>query len=178
MSELESQQAAVEHTPHTSSDPLGSEIGAAAEALLALAESSPTLARQLARLTQAVAVEAARTQRFARALSRAIEEPAPAQASTPDRSALRKKSNRRNPGIKDPFAVFAERGEAGLREQLATMNIEQLRDIIAEHGMDRDRLAMKWKDAQRVADRIVDRVAARATKGSAFRSRPNQHDIV
>ncbi|GAB3269394.1 hypothetical protein GCM10027449_03650 [Sinomonas notoginsengisoli] len=50
------------------------------------------------------------------------------------------------------------------------MDLEHLRDIVAEHGMDHDRLAMKWKDPNRVIERIVDKVAARATKGSAFRS--------
>jgi hypothetical protein len=43
--------------------------------------------------------------------------------------------------------------------------LEQLRDIVAEHGMDNERLAMKWKDPQRVIDRIVDRVASRAVRG-------------
>ncbi len=88
-----------------------------------------------------------------------------------DRNSTRR-SNRRSPGVIDPFAVFTEGGEIGLRERLA-LSLEQLRDIVAEHGMDHDRLAMKWKDRQRVADRIVDRVAARMTKGSAFRSRPS-----
>lgn len=36
--------------------------------------------------------------------------------------------------------------------------------------MDHDRLAMKWKDPTRVIDRIVERVVARAAKGSAFRN--------
>ena len=35
--------------------------------------------------------------------------------------------------------------------------------------MDHDRLAMKWKDQERVIGRIVERVMARASKGSAFR---------
>jgi hypothetical protein len=45
-----------------------------------------------------------------------------------------------------------------------------LRDIVAEHGMDNDRLAMKWKDSARVIDRIVERVASRLAKGPAFRA--------
>ncbi|MFG2683889.1 hypothetical protein ACGFYH_34245, partial [Streptomyces sp. NPDC048392] len=54
------------------------------------------------------------------------------------------------------------------------LTLEQLRDIIAEHGMDHDRLAMKWKDPQRVIDRIVERVESRTAKGAAFRGRPEQ----
>lgn len=57
----------------------------------------------------------------------------------------------------------------GLRERLATLDLEALRDIVAEHGMDHDRLAMKWKDNGRVIDRIVEKVATRTAKGSAFR---------
>ena len=55
-----------------------------------------------------------------------------------------------------------------------TLDLEQLRDIVAEHGMDHDRLAMKWKDRQRVITRVVERVAARTAKGSAFRGRPSE----
>jgi len=50
------------------------------------------------------------------------------------------------------------------------VTLDQLRDIVAEHGMDNDRLAMKWKDSHRVIDRIVERVVDRSEKGSAFRS--------
>jgi hypothetical protein len=49
------------------------------------------------------------------------------------------------------------------------LELEELRDIIAEHGMDADKLAMKWKDASRLVERIVERVGARSEKGSAFR---------
>jgi hypothetical protein len=66
--------------------------------------------------------------------------------------------------------VYAEQGEATLRERLTELDLEQLRDIIAEHGMDTDRLAMKWRDRSRVVDRIVERVVDRAAKGDAFRS--------
>lgn len=58
----------------------------------------------------------------------------------------------------EPFAVFAESGEAGLRSRLGELTLEQLRDVVSEHGMDHDRLAMKWRDPQRGIDRIVDRV--------------------
>jgi hypothetical protein len=66
--------------------------------------------------------------------------------------------------------VFGEVGEDGLRARLGELSLDQLRDILAEHGMDNDRLAMRWKDPARVIDRIVERVAARLAKGSAFRA--------
>jgi hypothetical protein len=70
----------------------------------------------------------------------------------------------------DPFAVYNDGGEAGLRERLASLDLEQLRDIVSEHGMDYDKLAMKWKTPERVVERIVDRVVTRLAKGSAFRA--------
>ena len=61
----------------------------------------------------------------------------------------------------DPFAVFAEGGSEGLRTRLDALDLEGLRDIVAEHGMDSDRLAMKWKARDRVIGRIIDRVRPR-----------------
>ncbi len=76
---------------------------------------------------------------------------------------------RREPGPWDPYVVYSELGEAGLRQRLGELDIEQLRNMIAEYGMDTDRLAMKWRDLERVVARIVDRVIERATKGDALR---------
>jgi hypothetical protein len=130
------------------------------------------LAGRLARLTQVIAAEAARTPRFAKALSKALEETS-SQNDPGDPRPVVRHGNRRNPGVLDPFAIFADDGEAGLRERLTLLSLEELKDIIAENGMDHDRLAMKWKDSSRVVARIVERVIARSTKGSAFRGKPD-----
>ncbi|MFF9474841.1 hypothetical protein ACF1E9_19760 [Streptomyces roseolus] len=141
------------------------------EALTRLGASDPELAATLARFLGVVASEAARTTRFARALGRALMPPD--QQAAP-RSAERPRRSRRAPGVIDPFAVFAETGETGLRSRLSELDLDQLRDIVSEHGMDHDRLALKWKDPQRVIDRIVERVESRTAKGAAFRGRPDQ----
>lgn len=77
---------------------------------------------------------------------------------------------RRAPGPWDPYAVYGQVGEQGLKERLAGLELEQLRDIVAEHGMNHDGKAMRWKAADRVIGRIVERVVERAGKGDAFRS--------
>lgn len=79
-----------------------------------------------------------------------------------------KRPHRRKPGVLDPYALY-ERGEEHLRQQLAALDIEQLKDIVAEHAMDRSRLALKWKTADRFIDLIITTVAARTRKGDAFR---------
>lgn len=155
-----------------SSSQLPTEFQETEEALAKLSLSNPELTGTLSRLLGVVAVEAARTARFARALEKALTPPEPHATSRPaDRS---RRGSRRAPGVIDPFAVFTEAGEEGLRSRLSELSLEQLRDIVSEHGMDHDRLAMKWKDPQRVIDRIAERVESRTAKGAAFRGRPEQ----
>ena len=144
---------------------LAEEVSRAGDALLRLADTrGEDLARTLARLVTAVASEAERSARLARALYAAIAVPESREADLP------KRPHRRAPGVLDPFAVFSETGEDGLRRRLGELSLDQLRDLVAEHGMDSDRLAMRWKDPARVIDRIVERVATRRAKGSAFRA--------
>ena len=76
---------------------------------------------------------------------------------------------RRTPPALDPFAAYGE-GEHQLRASLSPMNIEQLKDIVAGYGLDRSRLALKWRKPERLIDLIVDTVKNRAHKGDAFRT--------
>lgn len=78
-----------------------------------------------------------------------------------------KKSNRRSPAKIDPFAL-CEQGEEILRTAFKTLDIEELKDVIAANGMDTARLAMKWKDRERLENHIVEMTQQRAARGSAF----------
>ncbi|MGW0196918.1 hypothetical protein [Nonomuraea sp. NPDC003201] len=140
---------------------------AAAHALSELAERDPKLAGQLARLVTVIAAEAGRSARISKALRSAMD--LGAGQEQPGAASRVRRPHRRTPGVLDPFAIYADSGEQGLRDELTRLDLEQLRDIIAEHQMDHDRLAMKWKDTGRVIDRIIERVTVRAAKGSAFR---------
>lgn len=146
----------------TGNDARPAAIETAADALLKLGISHPELSDVLARLVTVVAAEATRTPRFANAVVAAV-------SPTGGISAKPKRAGRRAPGILDPFAIYGDAGEEGLRNRLNELDLEHLRDIVAEHGMDHDRLAMKWKDPDRVIERIVEKVVTRAAKGSAFR---------
>lgn len=67
----------------------------------------------------------------------------------------------------DPFALY-EKGETELRRALEQLDVERLKDIVAEHGMDQARLAMRWKATPRLVELIVASVKSRAHKGEAF----------
>ena len=80
----------------------------------------------------------------------------------------KKRSQRRKPGPFDPVEVYQIQPET-LKPRLEDLDIEQLKDIIAEHGMDRSRLAMRWKTKKRLVDLILLSVKNRVLKGDAFR---------
>lgn len=84
-------------------------------------------------------------------------------------AAPRRAANRRQPAVVDPIAL-AVRDEADLRAALEPLTIDQLKDIVADYGMDQEKLVMKWRTRQRVIDRIVETSVRRAHKGDAFRS--------
>ncbi|WP_026841227.1 hypothetical protein [Citrifermentans bremense] len=78
------------------------------------------------------------------------------------------RGGRRTAAVLDPVEL-ARQGEGTLRSKICTLTLDQLRDIVAQYGMDPGKLVMKWKDTNRVVDRIVELALLRATKGDAFR---------
>ncbi len=78
-----------------------------------------------------------------------------------------KKSNRRAPAKVDPFAIY-EQGNGTLKIALEALDIEELKDVIAANGMDTARLAMKWKDRERLINHIIDITQRRSSRGDAF----------
>lgn len=134
-----------------------------------------SLGKVLRDLAKAVSDEAERNPEFAERLGTILRYQT---TNTSLRSASRsrtavptensKRGNRRAPAILDPVSLAAQ-GEEAVRSQLAPLDLEQLRDIVAEYGMDPGKLVMKWKTPERVIDKIVEISLARARKGDAFR---------
>ncbi len=100
--------------------------------------------------------------RLADAIGRLSSKPSPA---VPPKGARR---NRRAPGVLDPFEVFG-RGELALREALQGLNVDQLKDIVSQHGMNASKLALKWRSPKRLIELIVTTVRSRIEKGDAFK---------
>lgn len=92
-----------------------------------------------------------------------------------DRPRSGRRSGRREPGVLNPYEVLEEGGRDGLRAALGELDVERLKDIVAEHGMDPAKLAMKWKKADRLVAHIEAFVTARDRKGDAFRGK--QDDV-
>jgi hypothetical protein len=116
--------------------------------------------QHLKRLFETILAEAAANPTFAQRLSAALAD----NREVPRRH----RPGRRKPGVVDPFALYSH-GEEPLRHALGSLGVEQLKDIVAEHGMDLSKLAMKWKTPERLIDLIATTVRTRSQKGDAFR---------
>ena len=136
--------------------------------------------QRLERLFEEILKEVHQNPDFANRLASALDQTRETESSSggdrktrtrrrPKSSTRRRGSPRRQPGAFDPFAVFQEEPDA-LRSRLQSLNIEQLKDIVAEHGMDQAKLAMKWKKPERLIDLIAETVRDRMRKGNAFRN--------
>lgn len=134
-----------------------------------------SLRNTLNRLVRVVIEEAERNPEFEAALNDALgaqvgkrKQPKGAPVVESAGSEAKRAKNRRPPAVLDPVQVVRD-GETTLRASLEKLSLDQLRDIVAEYGMDPSRLVMKWVDSARVIDRIVELSTARARKGDAFR---------
>jgi hypothetical protein len=112
--------------------------------------------RQLADISAAVLAETSDLELAKRVIKRLSADPA-------------RRTGRRQRAELDPFDAFKKGGENTLRDGLRRLSLEQLKDVVAQYGLDPNRLAMKWKSSERLTDHIVEFVKARSEKGSAFK---------
>ena len=136
------------------------------------------LRKLLADAVRVVADEAERNPEFKRRLQEIVwlsgdrregglTRPGASRTTAGGRNERRPKS-RRAAAVLNPIEIASE-GEEQLRKQLAALTLVQLKDVVADYGMDPGRLVMKWKSPERVAERIVELSMSRARKGDAFR---------
>jgi hypothetical protein len=117
-----------------------------------------TLRRRFDAFVKVVAEQAEQDPGFAARLEQAL-----GGAFAPARPTRR----RRAPAAFDPVAA-AHDGEATLRARLAELSADQLKDMIAEYGLDPTGRANRWRKAERLVALIVDRATERAQKGRGF----------
>ena len=93
----------------------------------------------------------------------------PAKKSPATRKKASAKRQPAAPGeLPDPFQVFRQRGDDGLRAQLAQLDLAALRQIVRAHRLDPARISARWTATDRVIALIVEQVRARANHGRAF----------
>lgn len=133
------------------------------------------LRNTLNRLMRVVIEEAERNPDFEAALNDALgsttnklKQPKKEALGQGEDGEAKRGKNRRAPAVLDPVQLVRD-GKSTLRGELEKLSLEQLRDIVAEYGMDPGRLVIKWNTPERVIDRIIEMSIARAHKGSAFR---------
>jgi hypothetical protein len=128
------------------------------------------LRQTLNAIAKAVADEAEQNDRLRERLEAILRTDSPKRSASADGEGdVRRWGGRRAAAALDPVEVVRQ-GEDELRSQLARLDLEELRDVVAQYGMDPGKLVMKWKDSARVIDRIVELASARARKGEAFRA--------
>ena len=132
--------------------------------------------RALQNLAKVVAEEAEHNSEFESRLrdalglnegGRAKRRPRKSEKTSSERTG-RRGAHRRPPAVLDPVELARE-SESILQEQLVQLRVEELKDIVADHGMDPGKMVMKWKSPERIIDRIVEISVSRARKGDAFR---------
>lgn len=129
-----------------------------------------TLKQRLSALFSVITEEAEKNESFRVNIERALGIDASPGGPQPGAGgAAKQRGGRRTPAVLDPVEL-ARQGEDALRAKISVLTLDQLRDIVAQYGMDPGKLVMKWKDVNRVMDRIVELALARSTKGDAFRN--------
>lgn len=87
----------------------------------------------------------------------------------------RSKRNKRKAAVLDPIKHLQE-GRDKLFNLLTELDIEQLKDIIAEYGMDQAKLVMKWKNKEKIIEHIIQLSEARLNKGKFFKKTIMKYD--
>lgn len=153
------------------------EYQAVGGALAALDAKNPRAAQLISGLTRVIIDEAERSSRFAGALVGVVSALAPSSDALPaavappprKRASTPRKKVVRQPAVLDPFVVYRETGSVGLTTRLSELDIEQLRDIIAEEELDTRKETARKRSPAVITAWIVERVEASENKGSVFR---------
>lgn len=105
--------------------------------------------------------------------ARPSEEGALGQHPTAEKPALAEKKppakRRRRPSPLNPYQVARESGSDELRRRLASLDIEELKDIVVEYGWNYAPPATGWKTPAKIIDRILRGVESGIERGGAVR---------
>ena len=127
----------------------------------------------LRQFVKIVADEAARNPKFAEELETAFTAVTARQSTSSEYPAeglgddVKRHRGRRNKAVLDPVRL-ARDGEERLRAALEKLTVDELKDIVAEFGMDPRRKVMRWKTREKIVEEIVRISTNRSRKGESF----------
>ena len=78
-----------------------------------------------------------------------------------------KPRSKRNKGLIDPY-VAIKQGRDSLSLKLGELTVEQLKDVISEHGLDATKNSMRWKKKERLIELIIQKSENRISMGEVF----------
>jgi len=83
---------------------------------------------------------------------------------------LQKPKKRRRKPVSpiDAFRILREQGEDGLKHALENLELTELRAVLLAYDLDRQRLARKWKNKERLRKFILERLIAHYKSGDVF----------
>ncbi|HWL22253.1 MAG TPA: hypothetical protein VNR38_00635 [Ureibacillus sp.] len=81
----------------------------------------------------------------------------------------KRKSRKRNAALFNPESILEEQGEEWLLQSLNQLEVDQLKDIISEFGMDPGKRVAKCRKKEKFVSHIVGVTNNRLQKGTAFR---------
>ena len=79
-------------------------------------------------------------------------------------------ANENYPSITELFSIYSKSGQEELSKVLEKYEIEQLKKIVAENGLDPIKKVRRWKTKEKVMDFILNDISQRMSHGSAFRN--------
>ncbi|WP_141096037.1 hypothetical protein [Ureibacillus massiliensis] len=90
-------------------------------------------------------------------------------SSTNTSTTGKKRARKRKPALFNPEIVLSEKGKEGLFESLNQLEIDQLKDIVSEYGMDPAKKVMRWRTKEKIVTHILEVTNNWVQKGEAFR---------
>lgn len=124
------------------------------------------LIKMLRGLIKLIADESAQNQKFAEKLGNLLPE-LPEKKTKPKKT----KPKRSQEKLPDIHAELKARGDTEFRLWLRDQSVPVLRALIRAEDFDATRRATKWKEPEKLADYIADKLRERQARGSAFLGR-------
>jgi hypothetical protein len=124
----------------------------------------PMIRKQIASFLMIVAKKIEVDEEFAKSIFSQLEENPPVTKST----STKKKSNHLDDIKINIFEIYQNLGPEGLLGLLESLDLQGLKKIVAENGLDPAQKVRRWRKKEKIMIHIVESVGKQMSKGDAF----------